>query len=298
MSGLVLDLQKELLNSNCNVLDALRKAHLIASKLKLNEFDKWIQSELNGYSESQDEIPEYRQVTGSIKALNPSRGWIPVFFDNSEYEKNLCTTKLDVSIGDIIELYESSETNHFTMRYNADISKILNSGTSAPFSTNYNLYVSTHLLKSIIEKVKNCLLEWTLKLESEGISGENMTFNSDEALSARAIPQQINNYYGTVVNGDVSKSQVVSGNENTISFSYEKADELIESIKSSIETDDITEEDKENANELVNEIAEKISNKKSPKIIKVALSTLKDFLISTGANVTAAIITSAMQGQF
>lgn len=298
MSGLVLDLQKELISSDCNVLEALRKAHLIAAKLNLDEFDQWIQSELNGYNANQDEIPEYRKVSGSVKAWNPARGWIPVIFDNSKYEKQLCTTKLDVSISEIIELYESSTTNHFTMSYNADVSKILNSGSAAPFSTHYELYVSTHLLKSIIEKVKNCLLEWTLKLESKGILGENMTFNSDEALSAQAIPQQINNYYGTVVNGDVSKSQVVSGNENTISFSYEKVSELIENIKSSIETDNISDDDKESANELVDEIADKISRKKKPKIIKASLSALKDFLISTGANITASIITSAMQSQF
>ena len=37
---------------------------------------------------------------------------------------------------------------------------------------------------------------------------------------AKEIPQQINNYYGTVVNGDVSQSQVVSGDHNSIAFNY------------------------------------------------------------------------------
>ena len=36
MSSIVLDLQKEALSPECDVLNALRKAHLIASKL---EFD-------------------------------------------------------------------------------------------------------------------------------------------------------------------------------------------------------------------------------------------------------------------
>ena len=49
MSGLVLDLQQELLQESCDVLNVLRKAHLIAAKLKLSEFDAWIMSELNGY---------------------------------------------------------------------------------------------------------------------------------------------------------------------------------------------------------------------------------------------------------
>ena len=62
MSGLVLDLQHEVLKADCDILNALRKAHLIAVKLKLHEFDKWIHAELNGYEENQDLIPEYRRV--------------------------------------------------------------------------------------------------------------------------------------------------------------------------------------------------------------------------------------------
>ena len=53
MSSLVLDLQQEVLKPDCDILNALRKAHLIAAKLKLTEFDSWIMSELNGYDDNQ-----------------------------------------------------------------------------------------------------------------------------------------------------------------------------------------------------------------------------------------------------
>ena len=46
MGSLVLDLQQEVLKSDCDVLSALRKAHLIAAKLQLQDFDVWIQHEL------------------------------------------------------------------------------------------------------------------------------------------------------------------------------------------------------------------------------------------------------------
>ena len=58
MSSLVLDLQQEILKSDCDILNALRKAHLIASKLNLIEFDNWIKQELNGYSFDDETIPE------------------------------------------------------------------------------------------------------------------------------------------------------------------------------------------------------------------------------------------------
>ena len=50
-----------------------------------------------------------------------------------------------------------------------------------------------------------------------------MTFNEKEAESAKGISQQINNYYGTVVNGNVSSSQIVSGNNNTANFNEASA---------------------------------------------------------------------------
>ena len=49
MSSIVLELQKDLLDKDCDILQALRKAHVIAVKLHLTEFDTWIQNELNGY---------------------------------------------------------------------------------------------------------------------------------------------------------------------------------------------------------------------------------------------------------
>ena len=42
MSSIVLELQKDLLDKNCDILQALRKAHVIAVKLHLIEFDNLI----------------------------------------------------------------------------------------------------------------------------------------------------------------------------------------------------------------------------------------------------------------
>ena len=49
------------------------------------------------------------------------------------------------------------------------------------------LFISTHRIVEAVEQVKNCLLEWTLNLESKGILGENMTFNEMETESAKGL---------------------------------------------------------------------------------------------------------------
>ena len=80
MSGIVLELQREALSKDANIESLLRKAYVIAKKLKLKEFEDWIQLEQNGYGSR--EVPEYRYVQGQIKARNPYYGWIPVVLLN------------------------------------------------------------------------------------------------------------------------------------------------------------------------------------------------------------------------
>lgn len=108
MGSIVLELQNEIVSSNCDVVNILRKAHLIASKLKLADFDQWIQHELNGYPDKES-CPEYRKVCGSLKAFNPYRGWIPTSIQDNEVEKRICEKKFVNSISEIISLCQSSE---------------------------------------------------------------------------------------------------------------------------------------------------------------------------------------------
>lgn len=297
MSSIVLELQHELLQKDCDILQALRKAHVIAVKLKLTEFDEWIQSELNGYEINQELIPEYRQIRGQLKAWNPYHGWVPVVMQNSELEDILCHRKMEDSIGDIIELYSKSKGN-IVMTFTADVAAKLDSWSNAPFRTNYSLHVSNHMLKSIVDKVLNCLMEWTLKLEEKGIVGENMTFNEAESTSAQEIPQQVNHYYGTIIHGNVSGSQIVSGNNNTATYSAATAAEAIKEIREALEQEKISGEDMESAVELLDEISEKVNKNKKPSIIKSALIGMRDFALAVGADVTAALIAEQVLSLF
>jgi len=47
--SLVLELQKEALDQRVSVSHLLRKALVVVRKLKLSEFQNWIEIELNGY---------------------------------------------------------------------------------------------------------------------------------------------------------------------------------------------------------------------------------------------------------
>lgn len=86
MGSIVLDLQQEVISQDCDIVNALRKAHLIAVKLGLEEFDNWILNELNGYS-SQKDCPDYRKIHVVLRGFNPYHGWIPTMINDPEFEK-------------------------------------------------------------------------------------------------------------------------------------------------------------------------------------------------------------------
>ena len=296
MSSVVIDLQNEVTKPKCDIVSVLRRAHLIATKLSLVEFDQWVVNELNGYK-SQNEAPEYRTMVGQLKALNPYQGWIPVLLTDAEVEKIICHPKLINSISEILSLCEDSGS--LIVSIPTDVQNTLNEMCDTPLPMQMAVHISKTAAADIIEKVKNTLLEWTLELEAKGILGEDMSFNDQEKEIAKTIPQQINNYYGAtnVINGSPDNLQVNAGETVTAYFNYEDAKkavaEIEDSIKSSVE---LSEDDKAEALELLSEINKKIEGKKKGVVIKAALTGLKDFLINTGAALTAALIQAKITG--
>ena len=105
MNGIVLELQKEAMDKKADIESLLRKSYVIARKLKLPEFQEWIQCEQEGYGKK--EVPEYRMIQGQLKALNPVRGWIPVVMDSAVAERAFTKTKLPNSVSELYDLYQN-----------------------------------------------------------------------------------------------------------------------------------------------------------------------------------------------
>lgn len=296
MSSIVLDLQNEVTKPNCDIVNVLRKAHLIAVKLNLSEFDRWISCELNGYK-SGDSIPDYREVRGVLKAFNPYHGWIPTMISDMELENSICNKRVPNSISEIVTLCSQSE-NGLISEFTGEQLSFFNRIFSSPLPMKYALHLSGPAVGDIIEKVKNAVLEWTIKLEAEGILGEGMQFNSTEKETAKRIPQTINNYYGNtnVINAPLDRSAVIAGNDNSVEFTYEKAKEIASQIETSLTEESISAEDQETAMEMLKEIKEKVSEQKKPSVIKAALFGLKDYLLGVGASATVAVIDAKLKG--
>ena len=269
VAGIVIELQQEVLKQDCDIVNVLRRAHVIATKLQLTEFDSWITYELNGYP-NQEVCPEYRKIKGVLKAFNPYQGWIPAMINDIEMETDVCERKMANSISEIVSLCQ--EENDLLSEFTGAQTEILNKIFRTTFPMKYALFIPRTSVMDIIEKVKNTILEWTLKLEEKGIIGDNMTFTEKEKNTATSIPQTINNYYGDtkIVNSSGDNASVVTGNNNNVSFSYEKAFKIIEEIEESINNENLNQDDLETAKDILSDIRDKISQKKKPPIINAS----------------------------
>jgi len=90
--SIVLQLQRDSLDKSVGAADLLRKSLVVATKLKLKEFQDWIEKELNGYAD-EDDIPPYRTILGEVVVFNPYRGWQPVIISNPEQAERLTRRK-------------------------------------------------------------------------------------------------------------------------------------------------------------------------------------------------------------
>ncbi len=202
MEGIVLELEREALDENVSIEVLLRKAYLVARKLKLTDFEEWINDEQNGY---EGKVPEYRMIGGEYKALNPYRGWIPVVLP-ANVAKVIAKVPLHNSISSLCDVYNTSEGS-ISFTVSAEITEFLNSSSDG-FDTTFSFHSSRSEIYRIISTVRNKILDWALLLEENGIFGEGMTFTEKEkeiASTTKFINNYTNNFYGNASEVDISQ---------------------------------------------------------------------------------------------
>lgn len=198
MGKIVLDLQLEALSKDSDVLNLLRKAYVVARKLKLDEFEEWVNSELNGYKDG-NKIPEYRKVKGEVKGWNPYHGWIPMIIKDTEIENKISEHLVSDSIPNLKNVYDSANGSNATLQFNAGINNLLSK--LSDFNTKYALMISANQIYNIMERVRNIVLDWSITLEENDILGEGLQFTKREkdiAVSSSTINNYTNNFYGDV----------------------------------------------------------------------------------------------------
>jgi hypothetical protein len=109
MPGLIEEIQKDAIDPKVSISTLLRKVKVAASKLHLPPTERWVEQELNGYTEPP--LPSYRELAGHPKAFNPYRGWIPIIFEQSDLNEMISTCKVSQSVASLEALVENNKTN-------------------------------------------------------------------------------------------------------------------------------------------------------------------------------------------
>jgi len=196
--SLIEELQLGAVDGSSPITDLLRRAKLAAVKLGATEFATWVDLEMSGYYDH-DDVPTYRRVAGLLKFHNPYHGWRPVLGTDG-IEQNVYQ-----AIGEIAKLAKS-EAGFVTSPVPEQIRQAIS--RQAGFLCDVRLHISTAAMESVVEAVRNSILEWTLKLEKAGIHGHGLSFTAEETKTAQSL-FVTNNYHGPV-------ASITQGTSNTI----------------------------------------------------------------------------------
>jgi hypothetical protein len=250
--SLVLELQELASNSSNDIRDLLRKALLVATKLKVDDFRDWIECELNGYGDR--DVPDYRTTRAELKAFNPYRGYIPFLIKDDNLYDKVTQVELRESISSLVSLLDKDTGEggrHLMIPFSNQMKMFLTEGQDVYMEP--IRFIGSNIIARIIDAVRTMILDWSLKLESEGILGAGLSFSEEEKQKASNSPQiHIDNFQGIL--GDVAHSSV----SQKLNITINKGD--WEGLKTYLKTVGVDNQDIDDLKEAIKEDPQPKSN--------------------------------------
>lgn len=173
-----------------DVLTVLRKARRLASKLGVSSIDHWLESEQNGYSQT-DKLPNYRVLLGTL--VYRTNGPIPYGFGYNVNgilpisEDKPIRQCIWESIAEVTETVSrcGDSSLYVTAREQATLRRMFDHHIADQFT--FMIRISKCQYTAIPERVKDTVLDWACQLERNGIVGKDMSFNPEERSKAESI---------------------------------------------------------------------------------------------------------------
>ncbi len=291
MKSIVIELQRDALDKNVAGSDLLRKALVVARKLGIAEFEAWISKELNGYQRD-DLIPDYRILHGSVEGWNPYHGWQSVMFEDPKEGELASTLQCGQSVAECEAILRTSRSaSTLGIRFPPQTEHQLIKGLK-PLPTRVILRISEAGLAHIVDTVRTIVLNWALKLEQDGVKGEDLTFTPDEKIAAGKISYNINNFYGPV-----QAAQVQQTSDSAMQFStqmtvdFEPLKRFLEELQRKIEELVIAPEETRTLRADLDSVAAQLRSPK-PKlsILKDCLTSLRNILENAGGTIAGELL--------
>ena len=272
MSSLVRELQRDALDNSIPASSILRKALVVARKLSNEEFKVWCEMELKGYTDGK-EIPQYRFVETELKARNPVLGLIPVMMP-PQMADVFARKAISQPIAEIEDLCANPTSEGFMI---IPVPKSIEGTLVRMLNGYYPVVVASRAaFMGILDAVRNIVLDWALKLEEQGVLGEDMSFSDHEKQVAPTVTYNINQMIGSQIqHGSVGSTQSMTNQGVELADVTKFVQELRDAVK------DIQLHSEKKA-ELESEIQTIEIQARSPKpkfnIIKESLTSVRNIL--------------------
>lgn len=280
MKSLIIDLQQAALDDSVPVSTLLRKALLVATKLSQDDFKKWIESELDGYT---DDVPEYRRARGRVMGWNMFSGWQLVQFEDKEIGDLISNRGTGQSAVELEALVSKEGYSSFHMTLPPGIQKMLGEGLG--FETQYTVFTERASILGILGAIRTIILKWSLALEKAGVIGENMSFTESENQASGSVSQNITNYYAPVTYqtvGHGSATAIIVG-----AMDIDKIRVFIEKLAEKIDEIEGLEDKEELAQDISTIRAQTISKNPKWDKIRAALRSIGSALGKATSSIAA-----------
>lgn len=196
------EIQDEILSA-ASLSTVMRKAKVLAYRLKNQEFKEWVEHELNGYEETSP-LPEYRKVSTHSKGdflrpgLKISDVPIPTINIPGDIRKVINEVNMRQGIKELealLETLDSSKADTLAVPWPANLLPALSCRVFEYASClgAWRVITKGHLTK-IVENTRNRLLTFILELADRYPEAAKEGFNTVKSVPDEQIRQVFNNY--------------------------------------------------------------------------------------------------------
>lgn len=203
--SIVLQLQSLASDPNSNIEELLNKSLLVARKLKIKEFRKWCELELEGYEKNT--LPEYRKFRGQLKVFNPYHG-LQTFIIPDDLDEVVTSISINLSVGEINNLLKQDGDSFENVISNQAKRQLMS--LQGGYDLEPRVIFKRSQLLGITSKLRNIILNWSLQLEEDGILGKGLKFSDKEKEAAMSVNhfniQNLQGVAGTISGGTINQN--------------------------------------------------------------------------------------------
>jgi len=233
---LLRDIQSDAIDSTKSISDLLRKCKLLAARLGSNEFNIWVEQELNGYKRTED-LPDYRIL--NVQSFGYFSGMLGRAVNNApippssvpkEFRDYVTKEYLKQPISYFESLInEKSEDGNFQVQWDADflmsVSSKIVSGMNCVSAWKL---VPRNSIYALIDTVRNRILSFAIDIESKAPDAGEVPLNT-RPIASDQVSQAFNTIIvqGNVTNLASSGDQVII---NVISHDFNSLNQYLKSL--------------------------------------------------------------------